>query len=112
MEKPPIVLEDNSCQADFEELKSDGEASDVEDAYEYGLGPKPNTMNCGIQTSKIHFRKITDTAAFQEAAQDKAFSTDFYYSSMFTALQQQEPHQLDTETGDCDYGNQVEEREI
>lgn len=82
-EKPELMREDFDCQADFGESS---EETDQEEKYEYSQGTKPNTMDCGIQTSNAHFRKISKSKAFQDAAKDKAFNTDFAFSALYNDL--------------------------
>lgn len=82
----PIVTqtEDNACQASF----ADSESSAAEDTYDHQPSlTKPNMKDCGIQTSKIHFRKITESDSFISQMQDKQFSTDFSLSSIYDDIQ-------------------------
>lgn len=70
--------------------------------------------DAGIQTSQMHFNRIESTDAYQSAAEEKAFSTDWQLSSLYDDLQfkkDQNKNQIFPEqTEDC--GMQVEERQI
>lgn len=83
MRKPagPSV-DDMGCQANFDE----GECSDQDDMYEAWPGAKPNMVDCSIQTSNIHFTKITNSDSFKAKQEDKAFSTDWSLSSLYDEL--------------------------
>jgi hypothetical protein len=77
MHKPDLGLNE-ACQADLES----GSESEKEDFYEHCVA-RPNMVDCGIQTSKIHFKKVAKTSDFQQEQQSKALSTDWSYSALY-----------------------------
>jgi len=86
------LREDFDCQANFDDSdETEGADSTTEDAYEYSIGSKPNSMDCGVQTSQAHFKRISKSKAFKQEQEDKAFNTDYAYSSLFNDLQMKQP---------------------
>ena len=65
-EELPAVIKvglNEACQANFD---SDSH-SDLEDFYEHNTCvARPNMVDCGIQTSHIHFKKVANTSDFQK----------------------------------------------
>ena len=108
----------NGCQAEFEESKAlishYGEDSEEEaDLYVNSPGLKPNMRDANIQTSNLHFKRLESTDAYQSAAEEKAFSTDWQLSSLYDELEfkkEQKQKIFPDQTEDC--GMQVEEQQI
>jgi hypothetical protein len=48
---------------------------------------KPNLVDCGCQTAKAHFDKISQSSKFQRQEEARLNSTDYKYSPLMQDLQ-------------------------